>query len=85
MLLDAIISQRADDVEARALLAQAYAATHDYSAAEQQYRTALSAHPDDDLRLGLAEVFVLEQRYAQAQPLYRAVLADRPGDAEELP
>ncbi|HYK53992.1 MAG TPA: tetratricopeptide repeat protein, partial [Candidatus Eremiobacteraceae bacterium] len=84
-LLDQLLQATPDDVDARIILAQAYAFNRDYASAESQYETALKTAPgDSDAQVGLGETYTFEGKYDDAKALFAIVLAHDPKNTDAL-
>jgi len=65
------------------LLGDAYSQTKDYAKAEQAYRKAVEADPDDPgHRHGLAQALVAQDKYAEALEQYKKLAEMEPGTAD---
>ncbi len=64
-------------------LGEAYAQTHDYAHAEQEYQTAVTEDPDSPgHRHGLARALLAQDKYAEALAQYKRLSELEPGTAE---
>jgi len=81
-LLQAIL-QRAATARLWELLGDAYSQTHDLSNAEQAYRRASEAQPDDvNHRKQLAQALLSEEKYPEALEQYQRLAQMSPDDAD---